>query len=119
AQSEWAKAAIKKIADKTAPRLIRRRAPAAVPGLVQIAAVALGRAAMLQAAGRVAGEPALFGGLRPQRQTFCGFFIQLLRHRRRAALAADAAHHQRARHRALPQAHGVADLDFSGWLGLL
>ena len=63
---------------------------------------------MFQAAGRIGCHPALLHGFCLEAQAFRGFFVELLRHGCRAALLADAEHHQGTGIRALPQCDGVA-----------
>ena len=71
--------------------LVGRCAPAAVPGfalgLVDIAPVALGGAAVVMTAGGVIVQSPLLGRRFTQAHAGLGFFVKLLCHRRRAALA--------------------------------
>ena len=103
--------------------LVCRRTPAAVPGdvlsLIDVSPVALGWPSVVMRGSRVVVQPALFGCGFAQANTFRRFFLEVLRHRGRAALAADAAHPQCASYRALPQHDGVTDFHFASRLGFL
>ena len=94
-------------------------APAAAPvaGTVDVAAVAFGGAAVLQGGGGLGRQAALFGGFFARADALGGFFVELLRHRGRAAHVAHSAHHHRARHLALAQGHGVAHTHFARGFG--
>jgi hypothetical protein len=89
------------------------RAPALVPCVFNLTTIALGGAAVFDAVCGLKGHAVLLGLLGAQGDAFCGFFVQLLRHGRRAACGADAFDHNRLGDVALANSQRVAHLHFA------